>query len=205
MFKYEAVDRNNELVSQDFIEENICSSTVPCLLYFLNFGFRDDLMDMNLISFKYEKNYYLRQFFFNLFLYIFIHLIFDNIFLVTIGNAFDEMKKKLYEIDDQNENVCFICNKTKNSCIKESKDFDKHIEDHDLWKYIRFICNIILKKRSQYTNEEYVVWMQIIDKKLDWFPEEKTEDEEEKEKQQEKLEKLEELVTKILENRNKIK
>ena len=74
-----------------------------------------------------------------------------------------------------------------------------------MWKYIRFICNIILKKRSQYTNEEYVVWMQIIDKKLDWFLEEKTEDEEEKEKQQEKLEKLEELVTKILENQNKIK
>ena len=80
MYKYEAVDRNNEIINPDYIEENICSSTVPCILYFFNYGFRDDLMDMNLISFKNETDYYLRQFFFNIFIYIFIHLIFDNIF-----------------------------------------------------------------------------------------------------------------------------
>ena len=170
LFIYEAVDRNNELVNLDYTEENICSSTVPCMLYFLNFGFRDSLMEQNLISFKNETGYYFRQFFFNLFLYVFIHLIFDNIFLVTISNAFDDMKKSMIKNDDKKENVCFICNMKRSDCIKDYKDFKKHLEKHNMWKYIRYICKILLKKRYQYTDEEYYVWKQIRDKKLEWFP-----------------------------------
>ena len=188
LFKYEAVDKNNELVNLDYTEENICSSTVPCVLYFLNFGFRDDFMEQNLISFKSETGYYFRQFFFNIFLYIFIHLIFDNIFLVTISNAFDDMKKNMIKNNDKKENVCFICNLKKNDCIKEYKDFQKHLEKHNMWKYIRYICKILLKKRYQYTDEEYYVWKQIRDKKLEWFPrteEQKEEGEEEEEEEDE--------------------
>ena len=171
MFEYEPVDKNNELINDGFMKERICSSTIPCILYFLNFGFRDNFMDMNLISFKNEISYYLIQYFFNLFLYVFIHLIFDNIFLVTIGNAFDEMKKEMNEREKEIEDVCFICGKTKNDCIGEYKqDFEEHIKKHDIWKYIRYICGIILKNKEQYTDEEYYVWKQIKYKKLDWFP-----------------------------------
>ena len=170
MYKYEAVDKNNEIINPDYIEENICSSTVPCILYFINYGFRDDLMDTNLISFKNETGYYLRQFFFNIFIYIFIHLIFDNIFLVTISNAFDEMKKNMLEKEDKEENVCFICEKTKNDCIEKYEDFQEHLEKHNMWKYIRYICNIILKNKNQFNDMEYYVWNQIKYKKLDWYP-----------------------------------
>ena len=186
MFTYEAVDRNNELLSFDYTEENICSSTVSCMFYFLNFGFRDSLMDQNLISFKNETGYYFIQFFFNIFLYIFIHLIFDNIFLVTISNAFDEMKNEMYKIDNKKENVCFICNKTRNDCIKDYENFEGHLKEHDMWKYIRYICCIILKKRNQYTDEEYQVWKQIKNKEIKWFPNFKeNKEEEEKEEDEE--------------------
>ena len=179
IFEYEAYDRNNEMISSDYEKERICSSTVPCILYFLNYGFRDSLMETNLFSFKDENGYYWRQYFFNLFIYIFIHLIFDNIFLVTIGNAFDDIKKNLAEKDEQRENVCFICNKTRNDCIAKNQNFDEHIKKHDLWKYIRYICTIILKKRNQYTNEEYYVWKQIKKKEIKWFPNFKENKEEE--------------------------
>ena len=172
IFEYEAYDRNNEMISSDYEKERICSSTVPCILYFLNYGFRDSLMETNLFSFKDENGYYWRQYFFNLFIYIFIHLIFDNIFLVTIGNAFDDIKKNLAEKDEQRENVCFICNKTRNDCIAKNQNFDEHIKKHDLWKYIRYICGIILKNKEQYTEEEYYVWEIIKTKGLDWFPKE---------------------------------
>ena len=124
LFKYEAVDKNNELVSLDYNEESICSSTIPCILYFLNFGFRDNFMDQNLFSFKREISYYFGQLFFNIFLYVFIHLIFDNIFLVTISNAFDDMKKDMYKLDNKKENVCFICDKKRNDCMKKNDDFN---------------------------------------------------------------------------------
>ncbi len=116
------------------------------------------------------KGYYLRQFFFNIFIYIFIHLIFDNIFLVTISNAFDEMKKNMLEKEDKEENVCFICEKTKNDCIEKYEDFQEHLEKHNMWKYIRYICNIILKNKNQFNDMEYYVWNQIKYKKLDWYP-----------------------------------
>ena len=88
------------------------------------------------------------------------------------------MKKNLVEIDEKKENVCFICDKTRNDCIRKYEDFKEHIDDHDLWKYIRYICTIILKKRNQYTDEEHYVWKQIKNKQIQWFP--KSNDDEEK-------------------------
>ena len=170
MFKYEAVDKNNEIIDINSVEENICSSTVPCILYFLNFGFRDNLMEMNLFSFKNETSYYFIQFFFTIFLYAFIHLIFDNIFLATISSAFDEMKEEIDKKDNEIENTCFICSRTRNDCMKENEDFEEHLQKHDIWKYIRYIFSIILKNKDDYTEEEYYVWKQITKKDLDWFP-----------------------------------
>ncbi len=72
--------------------------------------------------------------------------------------------------------------------MKKNDDFEEHVEKHYMWKYIRYICSIILKKRNQYTDEEYLFWNQIRDKKKDWFPEAKDdegEDEDEEEEEEE--------------------
>ena len=171
MFKYEAVDNNNELVNQNYIEENICSSSVPCILYFMNFGLSSEgAIDMNLISFKNNTSHYLIQFFFDIFLYVFIHMIFFNVVLAMIGSAFDKMIEKVDKKDEDERNVCFICDKTRNDSISEHEDFDEHLSRHNKWKYIIYISNIILKNKEEYTKEEYYVWRQIRHKKIDWFP-----------------------------------
>ena len=171
MFKYEGVDKNNELVS--YMEESICSSSVPCILYFMNYGLSSEgSIDMNLISFKYSVSYYLIQFFFEIFLYLFIHMIFFNVVLATIGNAFDGMKQKVDQKNYDEKNVCFICGKTRIDSINDpnDSDFDKHLRKHDKWKYIIYMINIILKNKEEYTNKEYEIWRQIKKKKLNWLP-----------------------------------
>ena len=169
MFKYEAVDKKNELVS--LTEESICSSSVSCILYFMNYGLSSEgAIEMNLISFKYSVSYYLIQFFFEIFLYLFIHMIFFNVVLATISNTFDEMKKKVDQKKYDEKNVCFICGKTRIDSINDSKDFDKHLKIHDKWKYIIYMIQIILKNKEEYTNEEYNIWRQIKKKKLNWLP-----------------------------------
>ena len=170
MFKYEAVDKNNELVNQ--MEESICSSSVSCILYFMNYGLSSEgAIDMNLISFKNSVSYYLIQFFFEIFLYLFIHMLFFNVVLATISNAFDEMKKKVDKKEYDDKNFCFICGKTRNDSINDSDEaFDKHLLKHDKWKYIMFIISIILKNRKEYSNEEYEIWRQIKNKRINWFP-----------------------------------
>ena len=171
MFKYEAVDENNEQTNQNYLEETICSSSVPCFLYFMNVGLSSEgSIEMNLISFKNNTKYYLYQFFFEILLYVFIHMIFFNVVLAMIGNAFDKMNEKLERKRYSEINVCFICEKTRNDCIINHEDFEKHLENHNKWKYIIYISNIILKNKEEYTREEYYVWRQIKHKKLDWFP-----------------------------------
>ena len=171
MFTYEAVDKNNELVSQNYFEESICSSSVPCILYFMNFGLSTEgSVDMNLISFKSNMSYYLLQFFFEIFLFLFIHMILFNIVLATIGNGYDKMKEKIDKKSDDEKNVCFICDKTRNDCIEDNEDFDEHLEMHNKWKYIIYIINILQKNKEIYTYEEYFVWKQLEGKNIDWFP-----------------------------------
>ena len=94
MFNYEAVNKNNDIVSNNY--ESICSSSVPCILYFMNFGLSSEgSLEMNLISFKNNLSYYLIQFFYEIFLYLLIHMIFFNVVLATITNGYDKMKEKI--------------------------------------------------------------------------------------------------------------
>jgi len=85
LFKSEIVDKNNrEIIDEDGnqIEEYICSSSLQCLLYFLNYGMiSGGDIEMNLISFHHDKGYYFIQFFLRLLFFLLINMIFSNIFL----------------------------------------------------------------------------------------------------------------------------
>ena len=128
-------------------------------------------------------SYYLLQFFFEIFLFLFIHKILFNIVLATIGNGYDKMKEKIDKKNDDEKNVCFICDKTRNDCIEDNEDFDEHLEKHNKWKYIMYIINILMKNKEIYTYEEYYIWKQIEEKKIDWFPKYEKKSEENKQEQ----------------------
>ena len=168
MFTYEPVDKNNEIIDN---EEYICSSAISCILYFWNFGMTSEgSIEMNLINYKNDTNYDLGQFFFDLFLYVSIHMIFFNVFLATITDSFGKMRDQIQEKENDINNSCFICQKTKNDCINDFEDFEEHIQNHDKRKYIIFICNILDKDIKELTNEEYVIYRRITEKKINWFP-----------------------------------
>jgi len=169
MFKYESVNNNNELI---YYEENICSSTISCILYFFYYGLiSEGSIDMNLISYKNNTSYYWGQFFFNIILYSIIHMIFFNVILASITNGFDKMRESIIEKDYNKKNFCFICQKTRNDCINDGENFDEHIFKHNKWKYIIFICNIILKDKKELSEQEYIIYQQINEGRIDWFPE----------------------------------
>ena len=169
MFKYESVNNNNELI---YYEENICSSTISCILYFFYYGLiSEGSIDMNLISYKNNTSYYWGQFFFNIILYSIIHMIFFNVILALVTNGFDKMRESIAEIDYNKKNICFICQKTRNDCINDGENFDEHLFKHNKWKYIIFICNIILKDKKELSEQEYKIYQLINEGRIDWFPE----------------------------------
>ena len=172
----------------------------------MNFGLSSEgFIEMNLISFKRNTSYYLIQFFFQIILYVFIHMIFFNVVLATITNGYDKMKEIIDKRNYDEKNVCFICDKTRNDCIEDNEDFDEHLERHNKWKYIIYIINIILKNKEEYTNEEFNIRKQIKKKKLDWFPKyEKKSDESEENKNNEKKEEEEDKNSNKQNNNPKI-
>ena len=174
LFKFEVVDKNNENIvdeNQESIEEFVCSSSIQCILYFLNFGLSSGgALDLNLISFKNNYSHYLRQFFFGMFFFLFINMIFSNIFLALITDVFQEMREKAWNDENDKKNVCFICDINKAECINQNIEFKEHIKKHSKWKYINFMCKIIMEKDVELNKEEFYVWNLMKKKNIDWLP-----------------------------------
>ena len=171
MFKYEPVNKNNELIDEGYLEESICSSSIQCILYFVNNGYvSSGELDMNTVSFKTFPAYFLRQFFFNILLSLLINMIFSNIFYAIITDCFSEIREIATNNEEDMKKVCFICQKTRNDCMIEHIDFVKHTKSHKVEKYIKFICNIILKNETNLNYEEYYIYEMVKKRKFDWFP-----------------------------------
>ena len=174
LFKFEVVDKNNEIIvdeNDEAIEEYVCSSSVQCILYFLNFGLSSaGELDLNLISFKNNHGYYLRQFFFDIFFFLCINMIFSNVFLALITDAFGEMREKAWINENDKKNVCFICDLNRSDCISQNIEFINHIKEHSKWKYINFMFKIIMEEEVEFDKEEYYIFNLMKKRSIDWFP-----------------------------------
>jgi len=174
LFKFEVVDKYNENLvdeNQQIVEENMCSSSIQCFLYFINFGLSSGgALDLNLISFKSNYRYYLRQFFFDIFLFLLINMIFSNVFLALITDAFAEMRELAWKKENDNANVCFICDLNKSDCVNPNIIFKRHLQEHSKWKYINFMSKLILEDDVEFNNEEYYIWELMKKRSIDWFP-----------------------------------
>ena len=174
LFRFEVVDKFNENIvdeNDEPIEEYICSSSIQCILYFINFGLSSGgALDLNLISFKNTYGYYLRQFFFDIFFFLCLNMIFSNVFLALITDAVGEMTEKAMDNENDRNNVCFICDLNQSDCINQNIDFDSHIQEHSKWKYINFMLKIIIEEEVEFDQEEYDIWLLIKKRNIDWFP-----------------------------------
>ena len=174
LFKFEMVNKNNEYIvdqNEEIVEENVCSSSIQCILYFLNFGLSSGgNLDLNLISFKNNHGYYLRQFFFDIFFFLFINMIFSNIFLALITDAFSDMGKLAWKKENDKEQVCFICNLSKSDCHEKNMMYKRHIEDHSKWKYINFLCKLALEESIELSKEEFYIKNLMKQRSIEWFP-----------------------------------
>ena len=152
------------------IEEAMCSSSVQCILYFLNFGLTEGNAGMDVLSYKDDINFYFKQFVFDLCYNLLVNMIFANIFTGLITDAFGENREKAWSNEIDKEEKCFICQITKSECVNSHKDFKEHREDHSVWKYIYFLSNILLKEQTEFNSEEQYVYDKMKELSFDWFP-----------------------------------
>ena len=105
-----------------------------------------------------------------MFFFLFINMIFSNIFLALINDAFNEMGQLALVNENDKNNVCFVCDINRKECVEQNIKFKNHVEIHSKWKYIFFMYKIIMEKYDDFDNDENYVWDLMKKKSIDWIP-----------------------------------
>ena len=90
-----------------------------------------------------------------------------NITFGLIVDTFGELRDDTYNYENDKNNICFICQLSKNGCLLKNIDFDKHIkEEHNLWNYINFLIYMHLNNPNDFSRIEGIVWDKLPEKYL---------------------------------------
>lgn len=170
LFAFDTVNSKNEPVAT----EPFCTSSIQCLLFFINFGIRSgggigDLLGMQ--SFKDNYIFFLEIFSYEIFFHLCIVMIFANVFLGLIADAFGELREQAWTKENDMKNICFICQIDTDTCVIKGIDFAQHIKTkHRLWHYVYFLCYLYMKDEKEYNIMEYKVMSSINELNLSWIP-----------------------------------
>ena len=171
VFSFTTVNPNNEELST---VEPFCTSSIQCLLFFLNFGIRSGggIGDMlNMASFKDNYSFYLKIFFFEIFFHLCIVMIFANVFLGLIADAFGELREVAWAKENDKNNICFICQIDSDTCGIKGIDYEEHVkETHNLWYYVYFLCYLYMKDENEYNIMEHKIMTSINELNISWIP-----------------------------------
>ena len=157
------------------ITDNVCDSLIYCFLNAIDSGLRarGGIGDSGIrISYLRNKFHYISRTIMDVLYFLLIVIIaIDMIFGITVGNFGTFQNKILKNRIDRSEN-CFICHiKRKTLNYYSYEPFDEHINiTHDIWKYAEYMISLIKKNTNKLNYIDSYVKMQIINKKIEWFP-----------------------------------
>ena len=163
-----------EYQSGQYITEHFCHSSVQCLLIMINYGTRcysgiSEILPM--LSTKNNINMYLGRFIYDLTFFIIVTMIMGNVTLGLIVDTFGELRDETYNYENDRNNICFICQLSKDGCLLKNIDFNEHIKkDHNLWNYVYFLIYLHLNNPNDFSRIEGLVWDKLPEKKYTWFP-----------------------------------
>ena len=170
LFKVDTINSNNDPVAT----EPFCSSSVQCILFFINYGIRSgggigDLLGTP--SFKDNYAFFLKIFVYEIFFHLCIVMIFANVFLGLIADAFGELREVAWMKENDKNNICFICQIDSDTCAIKGIDFEEHVQNkHQIWNYVYFLSYLYMKDESQYNIMEYKIMSSINELNLSWIP-----------------------------------
>lgn len=176
-FTLEVTNKNNEIYNEP---EAQCSSSVSCLLYFLNYAlYNGGNISSNLVSFKRDVIFYLEKFFIEVIFYQLLNWIFTNIFLALVTRTFENVDKSTKKNEFDKNTKCFICDMNYKKCIQNNINFKDHCKiKHSIWKYLYFIVQILIKNENELNYcEKYILYL-LKNNDLNWLPYEGNDDNE---------------------------
>ena len=170
LFTVDTINSNNDPVNS----EPFCASSIQCLLFFINYGIRSgggigDLLGTP--SFKDNYIFFLIIFFYEIAFHLIIVMVFANVFLGLIADAFGELREVDCAKENDMKNICFICQIDTDTCAIKGIDFDEHTQKkHNIWNYVHFLCYLYMKDENEYNIMEYKIMTSINELNLSWLP-----------------------------------
>ena len=161
------------------VPEYFCNNSLYCFLTHISYGVRSgggigDVLPIP--SYSDNPGYYIGRILYDMVFHICVVWIMGNIFFGIIVDTFADLRDKNSIRENDINNVCYICQITRDSCVTKNIDFDKHIlKDHYVWNYVYFLTYLHLNNSSHFKKLESEVWRKLIDKDTSWVPNQENE------------------------------
>jgi hypothetical protein len=146
---------------------------IQCWTSLINYGVRsgggigDQLPKVAFHS----SSQYSGLFFFNLTFHIFVILILGNVFLGIIVDSFGDLRDRKLVFENDFQNVCFICQTTRDKLTIKGKDFDDHVDnEHYIWNYVYFMTYLLVNNPYDFNYTEHQVYDNLKDSDISWIP-----------------------------------
>jgi hypothetical protein len=165
--------------SHEKIPEPFCYSSLQCLLFMIQKGITQgggigEVIDK--VSYYHDIPFFIMRFFYDMLFFIIIILILGNVFLGIIVDTFGQLRDDNYYRENDLNNICFICQLSRDNCLIRNIDFQKHKKGiHNLWNYVYFLIYLHINNSNDFNREETSVWERLANQDFSWIPIEKSE------------------------------
>jgi inositol 1,4,5-triphosphate receptor type 3 len=160
--------------SQESVTEGFCFSSVQCYLFFMSRGSLSNggiSNDIERISYKDDVGNFMGRFFFDVLFFLLISLYIGKMFLSFIIDTFGELRSQNADNTNDKENICFICQISRDECLMKNIDFDKHIKYvHNMWNYVYYLNYLYVNNPFNFNWIENSVWEKLQEQGINWIP-----------------------------------
>lgn len=163
-----------EVSSGQTITESFCKSSVQCLLFMISNGLRagggiGEVLPT--VSFYSEPGFFVMRTIYDILFHILLVWILGNVFVGLIVDTFGELRDINWSRENDLNNICFICQISRDECLKKNIDFDEHVKkEHNVWNYVYFLTYLHLSNANDFNRVENTVWEKLIEQDFGWIP-----------------------------------
>jgi hypothetical protein len=92
-------------------------------------------------------------------------------FLGIVVDTFAALRDNQDSIENDKNNVCFICQLTRDDSMNKNINFDIHTKkDHKVWNYVYFLTYLRINNPNDFNALEFYVWKKVNQKDITWIP-----------------------------------
>ena len=172
-FAFIVADNFENSFPPEYQSQFICNTYFRCLMNSLNIGMRAGPGFGDKMNFEgsTESHFFAGRFFFDILFFILINVFLLGIFFGIIVDSFKSYRDEIVTRTKDLQNICFTCGLSRTILEKSGIDYEKHIEEHDIWNYFFYTIYLKWKPVGSYDGVDIYVSQSIqANNRAGWMP-----------------------------------